>query len=161
MNEKITLNDVMDKLNKIESEMGLISKDVEETKDTVGNLDSKVNKLDTKVNKLDTKVDKLDTKLNTIENQQKENTRIIKAIEHRSDVHKAEMDQITNNIAQIQGEVKGLREFKEKVKLDLAEIKDDLKESKENIQEVKEDVSLANTTAAKNRLDIERIKNIR
>ncbi len=38
--------------------------------------------------------------------QQKENTSILKALEHKAEVHKAELDKLNVNVAKLSGEVK-------------------------------------------------------
>ena len=39
-----------------------------------------------------------------------EHTQILRALEHSSEVHKAEMDKLNHTVANIEGEVKGIRE---------------------------------------------------
>ena len=41
--------------------------------------------------------------------QVKENAQILKALEHSSEVNKAEHDKIINNLAHVQGDIEGLR----------------------------------------------------
>lgn len=39
-----------------------------------------------------------------------EHTQILKALEHASEVHKAEIDKLNHAVARVEGEVKGIRE---------------------------------------------------
>jgi len=39
-----------------------------------------------------------------------EHTLILRALEHSSEVHKAEMDKLNHSISRVEGEVKGIRE---------------------------------------------------
>ncbi|MCH3962942.1 MAG: hypothetical protein LKE46_01590 [Clostridium sp.] len=58
----------------------------------------------------------LDTKLEPIKSQLNENTQILRALEHSSEVSKAERDKISNDIAYIQGDIKSINENIDAVK---------------------------------------------
>ena len=55
---------------------------------------------------LDTRCDTLETRFDTLESQVKENTNILKALEHSAEVNKAEHEQMTANISEINGAIK-------------------------------------------------------
>lgn len=102
-------------------------------------------------------LEKILNKLNNIENnqtsmksQQDENTSILRALEHASTVHKAEIDKINFQSAEIKGEITNLRK----------ESNEKLDAINNAIKEIRDDVSLANVTSSKNRIDIEMIKNV-
>lgn len=61
--------------------------------------------------KLD-KLDNIETKINNMELQLNENTQILKALEHKAEVNKAEHDKILNDIAHIQGNIKSVDNVK-------------------------------------------------
>mgnify|MGYP000925800367 FL=1 len=54
--------------------------------------------------------DLLDAKLEPIKSQLQENTEILKALEHSSEVNKAEHDKMNNDIAHIEGHLKNIDE---------------------------------------------------
>ena len=58
----------------------------------------------------------LDTKLEPIKSQLQENTEILKALEHSSQVAKAERDKMSNDIAHISGHLKSIDENIDAVK---------------------------------------------
>lgn len=58
----------------------------------------------------------LDTKLEPIKSQLQENTEILKALEHSSQVAKAERDRLNNDIAHISGHLKSIDENIDAVK---------------------------------------------
>jgi chromosome segregation ATPase len=68
--------------------------------------------------------------INELKSQVKENTAILKALEHSSEVNKAERDKMENDIAHMQG----------------------------NIVSLKEDVSSIELSTAKNTLDVAKLK---
>jgi chromosome segregation ATPase len=52
---------------------------------------------------------KTNERLNKLESQTSENTQILKALEHNSEVHKAELDNFTHTIAELSGDVKSIK----------------------------------------------------
>lgn len=52
---------------------------------------------------------KMNDRLDSLEIQVKENTQILRSLEESSQVHKAEMDHLTHDIAEIKGDVKEIR----------------------------------------------------
>ena len=65
-------------------------------------LESKFDGLEIKFNGLENKFDGLESKFD-------ENTQILRALEHSSEVNKAEHDKMANDITHIKGEVEALR----------------------------------------------------
>ena len=63
---------------------------------------------------------KILTKVEKIDSQQKENTSILKALEHKVEVHKAELDKLNINVAKLIGQVKGVRMDINIVQIDVA-----------------------------------------
>lgn len=49
------------------------------------------------------------TEVQSIKTQLDENAQILKALEHKADVNKAEHDKMSNDIAHIKGDIEGLR----------------------------------------------------
>ncbi|WP_373845453.1 hypothetical protein [Clostridium sp.] len=52
---------------------------------------------------------KTNERLNNLESQTSENTQILKALVHSSEVHKAQTDKLTYDVAQISGDVKSIK----------------------------------------------------
>jgi len=75
-----------------------------------------------------------------MKNQLEENTVILRALEHKADVHKAELDKLTNEVATISGIQKKMQN---------------------DIEEIKHDVNILAINTAKNSLDIAKIKGIK
>ena len=82
--------------------------------------DSLTNKIDTLSEKVDNQGNKINTlseKVDNQGNQIKENTQILKALEHLAQVNKAEHDKMSFNIAEISGEIKAIRKDLSNVEL--------------------------------------------
>ena len=52
---------------------------------------------------------RLETKVDEIQTQQQEDHQILKALEHKAEVNKAEQDKMSNDITHIKGDVEALR----------------------------------------------------
>ena len=66
---------------------------------------STVKTLVSKVDKLDSKVDKLDSRVGSLETKVDENTQILRALEHKADIHKAELDKLNIKVTKIDGKL--------------------------------------------------------
>lgn len=63
-------------------------------------------KADKQFNKIDNRFEQIDNRLDRIEEQVGENTQILRALEHKTDVLKAEQDKLTYDVAEIKGDIK-------------------------------------------------------
>lgn len=72
-------------------------------------LNSKFNSLSDKVDKQGNQINSLSDKVDNQGSQIKENTQILKALEHLAQVNKAEHDKMSLDIAEISGEIKAMR----------------------------------------------------
>lgn len=72
-------------------------------------IENKIDGLENRIDGLENRMDGLENKMDGIESQVKENTQILKALEHKMDVVKAEQNNIIHNIAEVQGDLKNLR----------------------------------------------------
>lgn len=55
------------------------------------------------------KINNLESEIKHIKTQQKENSRILKSVEHANDTHKAGIDNLLHKVSNIEGEVKALK----------------------------------------------------
>ena len=62
-----------------------------------------------KIDKVSVKLDSLSDKVDNQGNQLKENTQILKALEHLAEVNKAEHDKMFFDMAEMSGEIKNMR----------------------------------------------------
>jgi len=67
-----------------------------------------------KLDNMDNRLGQVETKTSSIEGQLEENSKILRALEHKTDVHKAEMDNLIHNVAELQG---GMEDIKSKLDL--------------------------------------------
>lgn len=90
----------------------------------------------------DLKVGQVETnnRLDIVESQLKENTQILKALEHKADVSKAEHDKMSFDISRVQG---------------------DMTETKEDIQEISNKLNTLETVTIDNWKDITKLKAIK
>lgn len=68
-----------------------------------------INELKTDINELKTDVNGFKVDVTALKSQVSENTQILKALEHKIDVLKAEQEKSNNDIAHIQGDIMALR----------------------------------------------------
>lgn len=87
------------KVDSLTNEFGSLTNKVDSLTNEFGSLTNKVDSLTDKVDSLSEKVDNQG-------HQIKENTQILKALEHLAQVNKAEHDKMSFNIAEIGGELK-------------------------------------------------------
>ncbi|WP_051004417.1 hypothetical protein [Caloramator australicus] len=69
----------------------------------------KLDRLEERMDKLESRMDKLESEVGLIKEQVKENTEILRAVEHASEVHKAEIDKLTYDVAEMAADVKAIR----------------------------------------------------
>jgi len=69
-------------------------------------LENRFDSLEDKFDSLENRFDSLGNRFDYLKSQVKENTEILKALEHSAQVNKAEHEQMAINIAEISGEVK-------------------------------------------------------
>jgi uncharacterized protein YoxC len=65
--------------------------------------------LTNKVDSIDNKSNSMQSQLDALKSQTSENTQILKALEHNSEVHKAEIDNLTHTVTEISGDVKSIK----------------------------------------------------
>ena len=85
--------------------------------DKLKDMDNRLGQVEDKTNKIDAieeKVSNIQEDVGSIKCQQKENTKILRVLEHKADVHKAEMDNLTHDVAELQG---GIEDIKSKLDL--------------------------------------------
>lgn len=70
-------------------------------------LDSQ-NKTHERLDKFGSRFNTLESKFDGLQSQVQENTQILKALEHNSQVHKAEVDKLNHQVAEIQGTIKNM-----------------------------------------------------
>jgi len=66
-------------------------------------------KISSRLDSMENRFDSMDQRFDSLESQVKENTLILRALEHKADVNKAEHDKMMHDISDISGEVKGIR----------------------------------------------------
>ena len=69
-------------------------------------LETRFDKLEGRFDKLEGRFDKLETRFNGLEKQVNENTQILKALEHKFDVMKAQQDSMSKTISLIKSDMK-------------------------------------------------------
>ncbi len=103
-------------------------------------IDKRFERVDKRFTGIDSRLDNMTLELKQIKVQQQENTNVLRALEHKADVHKAEIDKLANEVAQVSGNQKNILD---------------------NLEELKTDVNLITVTTSKNTMDIARMKAIR
>lgn len=86
-----------------------ILKLLENLAESVDGLRDDLKETNKKLDRLESRMDKLETEVGLIKEQVKENTEILKALEHANEVHKVEIDKLTYDVAEIAADVKAIR----------------------------------------------------
>ncbi|MDI3547526.1 MAG: hypothetical protein PWR10_1178 [Halanaerobiales bacterium] len=136
------LKKILKKIEKIDDLEKQLNK-INEKVNRIDDLEKKLNEINEKADRIDDleeKLNEINEKVDRIETQQGENTKILQALEHASKVHKAELDKLTHQIAEISG-------TQEKIK--------------EDIETIKDEIDIISINTAKNSLDIAKIKSIK
>jgi chromosome segregation ATPase len=81
----------------------LIKDELKPINQKLNTIDDKVAVTDSKIVSMNSNIKNMDSNINSIESQQKENTQILKALEHASQVHKAELDNLNIQVAKLSG----------------------------------------------------------
>ncbi len=85
--------------------------------DKLDSMDKRLSQVESKTNKIDdieAKVNSIQGDVSSIKGQQNENNKILRALEHKADVHRAEMDNLIHDVADLQG---GMEDIKSKFDL--------------------------------------------
>lgn len=97
-------------VSSLKADVGLLKTDVSSLKADVGSLKTDVSSLKTDIGSLKTDVGSLKTDMTSLKSQVNENTQILKALEHKSEVNKAEHDKMMNDIAYIRGDIENIKD---------------------------------------------------
>jgi len=100
---KDELKPINQKLNTIDDKVAVTDSKIVSMNSNIKNMDSKIVSMDSKIVSMDSNIKNMDSNINSIESQQKENTQILKALEHASQVHKAELDNLNIQVAKLSG----------------------------------------------------------
>lgn len=107
-------------------------------------MDSKLNGIENELKEvktdMNTRFNSIENRLDIVESQLNENTQILKALEHKANVSKAEHDKMSFDILHIQG---------------------DMTETKESIQEVANKLNTLETVTIDNWKDITKLKKVK
>ena len=102
--------------NDFNHKFDVLAEKVDNQGNQIGTLAEKVDNQGTQIGTLAEKVDNQGTQISTLAekvdiqgSQIRENTQILKALEHLAQVNKAEHDKMSFNIAEISGEIKAIR----------------------------------------------------
>ena len=80
-----------------------------QTNERLDGIDNRLDGIDGELKEIRANQTQTNGRLDLIESQQSENTQLIKALLHASEVHKADIDNLTHAVARVEGEVKELR----------------------------------------------------
>lgn len=109
------IDSIESRLDKIESQAGKI----DGIESRLDKMDGRFDKVEYRLDKIESqtgKIDGIEGRLGNIENDvsvlklnREEDSRILRALEHNAEVHKAELDNLNINLAKLSGELKGMQ----------------------------------------------------
>ncbi|MFL0196451.1 hypothetical protein ACJDU8_12920 [Clostridium sp. WILCCON 0269] len=91
-------------------------------------------------NKTNERLDKLESKFDGLQSQTSENTQILKALEHKVDVIKADQENMKHNLANISGDIQSI---------------------KKDVDTISKDLTMVEAVAGKNMTDIAYLKGVK
>ncbi|WDU84532.1 hypothetical protein PWK10_09525 [Caloramator sp. Dgby_cultured_2] len=111
MEEKILklLENLTEGVNGLREDLRETNRKLDRLEERMDKLESRMDKLESRMDKLESRMDKLESEVGLIKEQVKENTEILRALEHASEVHKAEIDKLTYDVAEMAADVKAIR----------------------------------------------------
>ncbi|MBS3971041.1 MAG: hypothetical protein KGZ94_13120, partial [Clostridia bacterium] len=87
-----------------------VDNEIKSLKGNVEAVDNEIKSLKGNVEAVDNEIKFVKNDLELIKTQQKEDHLILKALEHKADINKAEHDQMLNNLAYMEGAVNNVKE---------------------------------------------------
>lgn len=90
--------------------------------------------------------------------QVEENTEILKALEHRVDVHGSKLDSMDNRLSHVEGTIKRMEGDMKRMERKIGKVEDSTDEMKEDIGNIKSSINLSLKHTVQNRLDIADLK---
>lgn len=90
------------------------------------------------------KIEILEDKIDELNGKKEEDTKILRALEHKADIHKAEIDKLNNELAHLSGGISDLNKSQ--------------KDILNNLENIGEEIDIISINTAKNQLDIARMK---
>jgi len=100
-------------------------------------LDNRLGQVENRLGDVEDNLGNIKESLDQVKSQQEENTQILSALEHKADVHKADMDNLGNEFSHLSGNQKKILK---------------------NLEELRDDVEMISLNTAKNSLDIAKMK---
>lgn len=127
--EKI-LHQIMDKLTSMDGELKSVNHRLGGLESRFDNLESRFDNLESRFDSLESRFDSLESrfdssesrfdslecKVNGLESQVSENTQILRVLEHKFEVQKADMDNLTHQTISLAGEVKSIKQDTQEIK---------------------------------------------
>lgn len=120
--EKI-LHQIMDKLTSMDGELKSVNHRLGGLESRFDNLESRFDSLESRFDSLESRFDSsesrfdsLECKVNGLESQVSENTQILRVLEHKFEVQKADMDNLTHQTISLAGEVKSIKQDTQEIK---------------------------------------------
>ncbi|WAM34123.1 nucleopolyhedrovirus P10 family protein [Caldicellulosiruptor morganii] len=115
----------------------------------------KVETVDQKIDRLEKRVDSLEKRVERLELQVSENTQILKALEHLSQVNKAEHDNFTHQLARMEGLLNSVIANNSK---DHDALFKQAEENTQKIAKLEKDLTVIESVCGKNMQDIAFLK---
>ncbi len=103
----------------LKDELKPIKDDIKDIKQDIKSLQSQVQENTIQIKSLQSQVQENTIQIKSLQSQVQENTGLIKALVHSSEVHKAEQDNIQNDIAHLQGDITYIKSTTEEIRKDL------------------------------------------
>lgn len=104
------LNAILSEVKGINTRLDKLEKRFDNLEGRFDNLEGRFDNLAGRFDNLESDVSSLKSDMSSVKSQVQENTRILKALEHKADVHKAEIDRLNYTVAELCGNFVELKE---------------------------------------------------
>ena len=103
------LKQILNKLDSMNNKIITMDNKVTSMENKVTSMENKVTLMDNKVTSMDNKIDSIEKTQALIQTQIKEHGEILSALKTASEFHKADVDNLTHQTAQMSGDVKTIK----------------------------------------------------
>lgn len=102
-------NEALDILKALQSDMKTFQSDMKAMRTDIKSMQSDMKSMQSDIKSIQSDINTLNVKVDKLESQVDENTKILKSLEHASEVNAAERDKTNLAIARIEGNIEALR----------------------------------------------------
>lgn len=114
VNQKLDNTNI--RLTNLESRMDSMESRMTNMQSRMDSMESRMTNMESRMDGMESRMDNIELRIGGLESQVAENTQILKALEHKTDIIKAEQENMKHEIVKLSGEVKFVKNDIEDIK---------------------------------------------